>query len=476
MTVTNQNKMLIDLPGWEQLPFAPATGIAGTCMVDDDRENLYVYFQTSATAAQFWKFDTFAGLWQQLATPPTQTGTVANMEFVNVSGGQFNGRTFGSVFLFVGNGTICYFYRYDVSTNTWSANLGTTGIPAAFATDAYLISLSPKKNNFEPNYHSGVTRTITTSSTAAVGATSVAVTATAEAMPSGTRLRFGTFNITLAAGALKGATSLTVAALPNGLAAGTVIELPTGIDMIVSTAASAGATTLLVYPLQQALSNGYVIPVNKYVVTTALAAAGATSLTVAPLLYNLGNGDVAYYYGQMYLIGHAAAVVYRYNLGANAWYTTSANSGNPAIPAVPANTGAGCAIKWQTAYSPDKLTIIRGANTSNIYQYDLVANTMATLTIQPATETLSTGSSVAARTIAGKRGDLLIQKDGTYRIYSFNPIQKNIVPKMTQFLYPASTAVVGDKSCCVTSPDGIEYYYNLLHSSTGFVRCAMLDS
>ena len=34
----------------------------------------------------------------------------------------------------------------------------------------------------------------------------------------------------------------------------------------------------------------------------------------------------------------------------------------------------------------------------------------------------------------------------------------------------------GDKSCCLTSPDGIEYYYNLLHSSTAFVRCMMIDS
>ena len=46
----------------------------------------------------------------------------------------------------------------------------------------------------------------------------------------------------------------------------------------------------------------------------------------------------------------------------------------------------------------------------------------------------------------------------------------------TQETDPVYTAVVGDKSCCLTSPDGIEYYYNLLHSSTGFLRCAMIDS
>ena len=476
MAIDNQNKILVDLPMWEQLPFATTTGIAGTCIVDDDRENIYVYFQRSTTSASFWKFDTFANMWQQLATPPTQTGTVANMEYMNISGGQFNGRTFGSVYLFVGNGTTCYFYRYDVATNTWSANLGTTNVPATFATDCYLLGMSPRKNNFEGTYHSGATRTITTSSTGAVGATTLAVTALTEAMPSGTRLRFGSFSITLSAPALKGATSLSVSALSNGLAIGTVIELPTGIDIIVSAATSAGATSIPVYPIQQGLKNGTVITVNKYVVLTASAAASATSLTVSPLLYTIGSGDVSYYYGNMYLIGNNATVMYRYNLGANAWATTSANSGNPALPAVTGAVGVGCAIKWMSAYDPNKLIIVRGNSTSSIYQYDLVANTMSTLTIQPATETFATGTSVASRTIGGKRGKLLIQKEGTYRIYEFDPVQKNMIPKITQILYPASTAVVGDRSCCITSPDGIEYYYNLLHSSTALVRCPMIDS
>ena len=476
MTIINQNKMLVDLPMWEQLPFAPVAGLAGTCMVDDDRENIYVYFQLSVATCQFWKFDTFASQWQQLATPATQTGTVANMEFVNQSGGQFNGKTFGSVYLFNGNGTTCYFYRYDIATNTWSANLGTSGIPANFATDCYLISLSPKRNNYEGNYHSGVTRTITTSSTGAVGATTLAVTATAEAMPSGTRLRFGTFDITLTAPALKGAISLSVSAMPHGLADGAVVWLPNGIDIIVNGAVNSGDTTINVYPLQQGLANGTVIVFQKYVVLTASASAGATSLTVAPLLNSIGSGDVSYYYGQMYLIGNNATVMYRYNLGANAWATTSANSGNPALPTVAGACGAGCAIKWQTSYNPNKLTIIRGNASASIYQYDLVNNTMSTLTVQPATETFTTGTSVAIRSIGGKRGKLLIQKDATTRIYEFDPIQRNIMPKLTQFLYPASTAVVGDKSCCVTSPDGIEFYYNLLHSSNGFLRCAMIDS
>lgn len=476
MTVINMNKLMLDMPMWEQLPFAPATGVAGTCMVDDDRENIYVYIQTSATASQFWKFDTFANQWQQLATPPTQTGTVANMEYMNVSGGQFNGRTFGAIFLFVGNGTTCYFYRYNIATNTWSANLGTTGIPATFATDCYLLGLAPRKNNFEGGYHSGVTRTITTTGIGALNATTLAVSALPETLPVGAKLRFGVFNITLAAPALKGATSLSVSALPNGIANGTVLSLQTGIDIIVNGDTNAGATTLNVYPIQQGLANGTIIEVHKYVVLTAQANSGATSITVAPLLYTIGSGDFSYYYGNMYLVGNNATVMYRFNLGSGTWSTTSANSGNPAFPSITGAVGTGCAIKWMTAYDPNKLIIVRGNATNNIYQYDLVANTISTLTIQPATETFTTGTSVASRTIGGKRGKILIQKEATGRIYEFDPIQCNLNPKNTQYAYPMSTVVVGDKSCCLTSPDGIEFYYNLLHSSTAFLRCAMIDS
>ena len=161
MPVENMNKIGIDLPEWDQLAFAPATGIAGTNLVDDNKRYIYTYFQTSATAAQFWRYDTWGDGWQQLATPATQTGTVANMLYTEGVGGQWSGRTFGAIYLFVGNGTVCYLYKYDVATNTWSANLGTTNVPAAFATDCYLMHPGPARNNYEGGYHAAALRTIT---------------------------------------------------------------------------------------------------------------------------------------------------------------------------------------------------------------------------------------------------------------------------------------------------------------------------
>lgn len=167
--------------------------------------------------------------------------------------------------------------------------------------------------------------------------------------------------------------------------------------------------------------------------------------------------------------------MYRYNIGANAWATTSANSGTPAIPAVTGACGAACALKWLPAYSLDKLFIIRGTATASIYTYDLFANTMATLTVSPITETFTTGSSVSVRTVAGKAKRFMIQKESTGRIFEFNPAKGRIDPKMVQYITPISTAVVGDRSCCMTSPDGVEYFFTIPNSTNSLVRTGLLD-
>ena len=475
MTVTNTNAIGIDIPEWDQLAFAPATGVAGTNLVDDNRRYIYTYFQTSATVAQFWRYDTWSDCWQQLATPATQTGTVANMLYTEGVGGQWAGRTFGAIYLFVGNGTVCYLYKYDIATNAWSANLGTTNVPAAFATDAYLMHPGPARNNWEGGYHSGVLRTITLSAGIAVGATSASVAALPEALPAGTRLRFGTFDVTTTSAAAKGATSLSVASLPQGLASGAVLTLPNGYDVILSAAASAAATTVSVYPLQKAIGSGQVIKVQQFIVLTVAAAAAATSVTIASALYSVDSAATAFYYGNFYLIGHNATVMYRYNKGANAWATTSANAGNPAIPAVTAAAGLGCALKWLPAYAPDKLWVLRGAVSASAYIYDLVANTWATETYHPATETFTTGTCVATRSVGGKQSTLLVQKDATMRVFEGNPALHTLEPKLFQYAYPAGAAVVGDRTCCLNSPDGMEYYYYLLPSSTAFLRALLID-
>ena len=464
---------MLDRPMWEQLSFAPVVGIAGSCNCDDNRRFIYNYFQTSATAAQFWRYDTWADCWQQLATPATQTGTVGAIKYVESVGGQFGGTTYGSVWLLIGNGTVAYFYKYDIATNSWSA-MSIASVPANIGTDFSIVFPEPQLNNNSIGYHSGITRTITTSGAVATGATSIAVNALPQALASGARLRFGSFNVTLTANANAGDTTLSVVSLPYGLLAGTLIETPRGGLVTVRNTADTGATSVDVYPIRRALTNGSIFKVERYVVLTASAAANATSITVSAVNYSLESGATAYYYDHMYLVGNNATVMYRYSVSGNAWATTNASA--VAITAVTGAVGGGCTIKWLPSYAPDKLFIVRGNATSNIYSYDLVTNTFATAAFHPSTETFTTASTHTARSIGGKGYSIISSKDATMRIYEYDPSLSRLHPKMNQWLYPTGGAVQGDRATCLRSPDEVEFYYLLLPSSTAFVRCALIDS
>ena len=473
MGVINNNKYMLDRPMWEQVSFAPATGIAGTCNCDDNRRFVYHYFQTSTTAAQFWRYDTWADSWQQLATPATQTGSVGAIRYVESVGGQFGGTTYGSVWLLIGNGTIAYFYKYDIATNAWVA-MSIASVPANISTDFAFVYPEPQLNNNEILYHSGITRTITTSAVVSTGATSIAVTALPQGLASGTRLRFGSFNVTLAADVTAGANIIPVVSLPYGLLAGTLIETPRGGLVTVRNTAAAGATSIDVYPIRRALTNGSIFKVERYVVLTAAAAANATSITVAACSFSLESGASAYYYDHMYMVGNNATVMYRYQVSTNTWATT--NAAGAAIPAVTGAVGGGCSIKWLPSYDADKLYIVRGNGTANIYTYSLGANTFATQTFYPNTETFTTASTHTARSIGGKGYSIISSKDTTMRIYEYDPSLSRLHPKMNQWLYPTGAAVQGDRATCLRSPDEVEFYYLLLPSSTAFVRCALIDS
>lgn len=473
MSVLNNNKYMLDRPIWEQVSFAPATGAAGTCNCDDNRRFIYTYFQISATAAQFWRYDTWADSWQQLATPATQTGTVAAIRYVESVGGQFSGATYGSVWLLVGNATTAYFYKFDIASNTWTT-MSIATVPATIGTDFAFAYPEPQLNNNTGGYHSGVLQTITTSAAVALGATSISVTALPTALASGTRLRFGSFDITLTAAVSAGATSLPVSALAYGIKAGTLLETFRGGLVTVSADAAAGATSISVYPIRRALPNASIFTVERYVVMTAAAIAGATSITVSAVNYTLQSGATALYYDHIYMVGNNATVMYRYQISSNTWATTNASA--VAIPAVTGAVGGGCGIKWLPSYNPDKLYIVRGNGTANIYSYSLSGNTFATETFYPNTETFTTASAHTARSVAGKGYSIISSKDVTMRIYEYDPSLSRLHPKMNQWLYPSGTAIQGDRATCLRSPDDVEFYYLLLSSTTAFVRCALIDS
>ena len=190
----------------------------------------------------------------------------------------------------------------------------------------------------------------------------------------------------------------------------------------------------------------------------------------------IASGSSAFYYGNFYLFGNNSSQIYRYNIGTAGWSTTTANTGNAAFPALTGTLGAGCAARWLPAVAPDKIFILRGNVSSSSYIYDLVTNTVSTETYYQTSETFGVGTNVATRSIKGRQCSLLIQKDGTGRIFEGRPELNTLEPKATQWLFPYSTAVIGDRSTCITSPDGIEFYYIIPHSTSALVRCAMIDN
>jgi hypothetical protein len=231
-----------------------------------------------------------------------------------------------------------------------------------------------------------------------------------------------------------------------------------------------------VYPIYSAIAVSTAIVYEQYVVLTAAAAAAAVSITISPAMSGIASGISAFYYGNLYLFGNSATQMYRYNIGTAVWSTTTANSGNAAFPALPATIGAACAATWLPAVAPDKIFILRGAGSANAYIYDLVANTVSAQNFYQNTEAFGVGTTVTSRSIKGRQCSFLVQKDNSGRIFEGRLELNTLEPKATQWLFPHSTATTGNRSVCITSPDGVEFYYIVPHSTMALVRCAMIDN
>lgn len=411
MPITNNNKRMIDRPIWEQLNSGPANTAAGACIVDDNSRYIYSIY----SASSFWRYDTWADTWQQLASPPGGTLSAGScLRYVAEMGTQYNGVVYGSVYALIANGTAAVFYRYDIATNTWSAALSVANIPANWGTVGRLVIPEPFLNALQGGYH---------------GATSL-----------------NTAKLT--AEAVAGASSLSVEALPLALPANAVLNFGT-----------------LTAPL--------------WAVLTAAAAAGATTLSVSPLLASIASAASAYWYADLYLFGNGAAQVYRYNIASNTWSVTSSNSGNPAFPPMPAIPGNGFVAAWLPASGRsnqgNELVVVRGANDCIVYAYDLNANTWVTLPVTPATEGFTTGSSSGILADGtGKNAALLLQKDTTGRIYRLDLVKGRMDPVATQSLIAQGTAVTGDKMTILKDPEGgIPFIYSLVNTSAFFLRMAM---
>ena len=408
MTLTNNNLRMIDRPVWEQLTSAPLTTAAGVACVDDGSRYIYWLF----SAASFYQYDTWADTWMQLPSPPGGTLAAGScLLYVREMGGQTaNGEVFGSVYAMIASGAAVVFYRYDICTATWSAALSVANIPVAWGTDGCLIALEPMLNAYQGSYHNALAlNVITTTALAAISATSITVAALPLALPAGAVLNFGTVTAPI------------------------------------------------------------------WAVLTAAAAAAATSIVVSPLVVAVPNAVSAYWYADLFLFGNAATVMYRYNIASNTWVLTSANSGNPTLAAVTAAPGAGLAVCWLPgsgdANALDRIILLRGSASSAIYEYSLTGNTFSTVTYYPSTETFSTGSSNGIRVnSSGKSSKLVIQQNATGKILEFDRLRSRMDGKCTQNLIAQGLTVIGDKTACLKSPEGIEFLFTAINTGSYYLR------
>jgi hypothetical protein len=87
----NQLRKQVDLPTWEWLRFSPVVPTAGlscSCVADNSQFNensgRYIYYLLNAT--NFWRYDTIADTYEQLASPPQAPLTASSLRFAGAQG------------------------------------------------------------------------------------------------------------------------------------------------------------------------------------------------------------------------------------------------------------------------------------------------------------------------------------------------------------------------------------------------------
>lgn len=89
--ISNQLVKQVDLPVWEWLrfsPVAPTAGLSASCIADNPTFNeisgRYIYYLLNAT--NFWRYDTVADTYLQMASPPNAPATATSLRFAGAQG------------------------------------------------------------------------------------------------------------------------------------------------------------------------------------------------------------------------------------------------------------------------------------------------------------------------------------------------------------------------------------------------------
>lgn len=202
--------------------------------------------------------------------------------------------------------------------------------------------------------------------------------------------------------------------------------------------------------------------------TVITVSAAWTTTPDATSVYEItGNDDF------LYLLGNGAVTLYRYQISTNTWSTVSPGVTRGAAP------GAGLSGHWVSGSADPTWTnenaiqngrfiySLRGGASPAMDRYDIAANTWATVSYAPATETFTTGTKYA---LIGD--ELYIHKDATGRWFKYRFVTNEMEP-WGWMQYPNGAAVAGDTCFDVFYRDGstvVRYVYMLLNTSAVMLR------
>lgn len=457
-----------DFPAWQWLPMFPGGAIYHGYDSDyDGSRYIYVAAQygsssTSASTISLWRFDTWGHGWQYLcALTSGNRGLSLTYDPIRNIVIVCHGAALTSWQVFNLNQTavsVC-----GVSCAAFAATTMTPVLPAAADYGASLLTLNPATTPTEID-HGAVTAGTTSTTLIDMGANSMFMDGMVGLQ---IRLTSGTYS-----GQYRYITSVTdINTLVVGTAFGGtpsvgdtyVIELPQG------TVSSATTSTLV--------NSAATWTVNQYsncdvVITSGtgvgqkrrIASNTATTLTLATAVTgnaNTGNWSVtpdatSVYKVQMssdflyYSCGSTGTGFYRIDLATGASATTWTT-----LSVIPGTPNGGANIMWAGSIGAFNVTCVRGNGSSTVYQHNTGLNTWSTLTLRCGSETFTTG---ASSTLWGGQRKLILQKEGTTRLYALNLAKRELEPLAT-VPYATPGAYDGHRLRPVTTPDGANWLY-----------------
>jgi hypothetical protein len=161
----NQLRKQVDLPVWEWLrfsPVVPTTGLSCSCVADNsffnENSGRYIYYLLNAT--NFWRYDTIADTYEQLASPAQAPLTASSMRFAGSQG---------------------YYNRIITASSTSF----TTGLPFGATAVGYKVRIVSGKGAGQERYITSVADPVVADYGAATAGSTTSLTDTAKTWTTG---------------------------------------------------------------------------------------------------------------------------------------------------------------------------------------------------------------------------------------------------------------------------------------------------